>query len=457
MKTPKTKILLLALIAMLVISTGFRCKCVSPAEKELLEPIELKWWGVFDNPEDLQTIISDYKKIHPNITVNYRKLRFAEFEIELLDALAEDRGPDIISLHNTWVPKYLSKLSPLPKKTKMAFEVIQKSLGFKEETLIEVRENISITPPQLKNTFIDVVYDDVVKSNEIYGLPLSVDTLVLFYNRDLLNNAGIPLPPNDWLTLQENVKALTYQNQDGDLAQSGIALGTADNIERGVDILSLLMMQNGAQMTIDGQVTFGLVPPGFPDKSYNPGPEAIKFYTDFANPSKEVYTWNEKFPNSIEAFAQGQVAMIFGYNYHIPYLETKRQGKLNYGITSIPQIEGRPEVNLANYWVQSVSEKSKHANEAWDFIQFISGKTEAKKYLKKTAKPTALRTLIEDQINDDQLKVFADQLLTAKSWYQGDNAPAAENALNEMITSINKGAKLKESIQLATQKIQQTL
>jgi len=456
-KPLKAKILLLTLIAMLIISTGFRCKCVSPAEKELLNPIGLKWWGVFDDPGDLQTLISDYKKIHPNITVNYRKLRFAEFETELLDALAEDRGPDIISLHNTWVTKYLSKLKSLPKKTKMAYEVTQKSLGFKEETLIEVRENTSITPAQLKNAFIDVVYGDVVKSGKIYGLPLSVDTLILFYNRDLLNNAGIPLPPNDWLTLQENVKALTYQNQDGDLIQSGIALGTADNVERAVDILSLLMMQNGAQMTIEGQITFGLVPPGFPDKSYNPGPEAIKFYTDFANPSKEVYTWNKKFPDSIDAFAQGRVAMIFGYSYHVPYLEAKRQGKLNYGITGIPQIEGRPEVNFANYWVQSVSEKSKHVNEAWDFIQFISGKSEAKKYLEKTLKPTALRSLIEGQMNDDRLKVFADQVLTSKSWYKGDNATAAENALKDMITSINNGAKLKESIELATHKIQQTL
>ncbi|MFA6215826.1 MAG: extracellular solute-binding protein, partial [Patescibacteria group bacterium] len=435
----------------------FRCTWVSPAEQQLLEPVELTWWGVFDDPENFSEIISDYSALHPNIKITYRKLRPEEFETELLNALAEDRGPDIFTLHNDWITKYLAKLEPLPAKTKMAYEVTKKSLGIKEETLVEVRETPSLTPPQLKDMFLDVVYDDVIRNDKIYGLPLSLDTLVLFYNRDLLNNAGIPLPPNNWLDLQENVKKLTYQDKDGNIVQSGIALGAADNVERATDIISLLMLQNGAQMTYNRQVTFALIPPGFTDKTYNPGPEAVRFYTDFANPTKEVYTWNDTLPNSIDAFAAGKVAMVFGYNYHLPYFETKRQGKLNYAIAPVPQIEGRPQANFANYWVQTVSNKSKHINEAWDFIQFISKKTEAKKYLDKTSKPTALRALVAEQQTNDQLKTFADQLLTAKSWYQGNNPAAAETALKELITAVKNGTSLLDAMNLAALKIQQTL
>lgn len=451
------KILIILLLGVFITTTGFQCKFISPKEKKLLQPVELTWWGVFDDPESFSEIILDYKMLHPNITVNYRKLRIEEFQHELLNALAEDRGPDIFSIHNTWVPSYLSKIEILPAKTTMAYEVTKKSLGVKQETLIEIRETPSITAPQLKNAFIDVVYGDVVKGNNIYGLPLSIDTLILFYNRDLFNNAGIPLPPITWDTVQEYVKRLTFQNREGNLIQSGIALGTSKNVERGADILTLLMMQNGAQMVSGRRVTFGSLPPGFPNADYNPGPEAIKFYTDFATPAKEVYTWNETFPNSIDAFAQGQVAMVFGYNYHIPYLESKRQGKLNYGITKMPQIEGRSEINFANYWVQTVSKKSRHKNEAWDFIQFISQKSEARKYLNKTGKPTALRSLIEEQLASDELKIFADQLLTSKSWYKGHNAQATENALKEMINSVKSGVPIADAINLASQKIQQTL
>lgn len=456
-KSIKTKIQILIILALMIISTGFRCKCVTPAQKELLQPIELTWWGVFDDRENFDEIINDYRLVHPNVTINYRKLRTEEFETELLEALAEDRGPDIFSIHNTWVTRYLSKIEPLPPKTTMAYEITQTSLGVKQETIIEVRDNTSITPTQLRNTFLDVVANDVVRNNQIYGLPLSIDTLVLFYNRDLLNNAGIPLPPTSWQAVQESVKRLTFQDQSGQLIQSGVALGSGKNIERSADILSLLMMQNGAEMVIGKTVAFGALPPDFPDKNYNPGPEAIRFYTDFSNPTKEVYTWSKDFPNSIDAFAAGQVAMMFGYNYHIPYLEAKRQGKLNYGITKMPQIDGRPEINFASYWVHTVSKKSKNQNASWDFIQFMTKQSEAKKYLDKTLRPTALRSLIDEQSTNDQINVFAQQLLTAKSWYQGDSAPVADEALIEMIESVNSGSDIKKAIETASLKIQQTI
>jgi hypothetical protein len=54
------------------------------------------------------------------------------------------------------------------------------------------------------------------------------------------------------------------------------------------------------------------------------------------------------------------------------------------------------------------------------------------------------------------LKVFADQLLTAKSWYLGNDAATMENAFKTMIYSVNQGGTLKDAIELATQKVQQT-
>ncbi|MDX9893600.1 MAG: extracellular solute-binding protein [Patescibacteria group bacterium] len=453
----KTKIKILILLGAVVVTGGFRCKFITPSQQQLLEPIELTWWGVFDDSTDLNELINDYRAIHPNITINYRKLRFEEFETELLDALAEDRGPDIFSVHNTWVTKYLSKIEPLPQSTTMAYQVTQKSLGIKTETIVEVRENTSLTAAQLKNNFIDVVHDDVVRDGKVYGLPLTIDTMVLFYNRDLFNNAGIPLPPTDWVEIQDDVKKLTFQNTDGKLTQAGIALGRADNVERSSDILALLMIQNGAEMVNGNKVAFASIPNNFPDRTYNPGPEAVRFYTDFATPSKEVYSWSNTFGTSIDAFAEGRVAMIFGYNYHLPILEAKRQGKLNYAIAPMPQIEGRGEINFANYWIHTVSKKSQNINAAWDFIQFIASKDEVKKYLEKTQRPAALRSLIEDQTKKDELQIFAKQLLTAKSWYKGSEASVVDSAFGTMINEILSGAELQASVGKAAVKIQQTL
>ena len=450
----KSKILLLLL---LVMTAGFRCSFLTPAAKELLEPIELTWWGVVDDAHNFDAIIGTYRSVHPNVSISYRQLRPEEFEGELLEALAEDRGPDIFSIHNTWVTKYISKIQPLPENTTMAYEITQRSLGIKEETLVEVRETPSITPAQLRIQFIDVVFNDVVRDSKIYGLPLSVDTLALFYNVDLLNNAGIPLPPTTWLGVQDNVRKLTQQNRSGELVLSGIAIGSANNVTNGSDVISLLMMQNGADMTQGNRASFQFVPAGFPDRTYNPGPEAIRFYTDFANTGKEVYTWDERFGNSIDAFAQGTTAMMFGYSRDRATLEAKRQGKLNFGITPVPQIEGRIAVNFADYWVQTVSSKSKNVNAAWDFIQFMSKKDQVRSYLTKTGQPTALRSLIEEQLTDDGMAVFAQQLLTSTSWYRGRQPEIVDGIFSEMIQAVLAGEDAQTAADTAAQKIDQSL
>lgn len=452
------KIISLSLLAIFILGSGFGCKTVDKKTQEAMQPITLTYWRVFDDSDAFQEIIDKYKVIHPNITINYRKLRYEEYESELLNALAEDRGPDMLSIHNTWLRKYQNKLAPMPASITMAYPIEQGSI--KKEVVPVLKTAKSLSLSDLKNLFIDTVYNDVVlDDNQIYGLPLSVDTLVLYYNRDLLNNAGITQAPQYWnKEFQQNVKKMTKQDPVQGIIQSGIALGGSNNINRFSDVLSVLMMQNGATMMDGKQVMFNAIPPAGQDKKYNPGLEALRFYIDFSNPGKEVYSWNESLPNSLEMFTSGKLAMMFGYSYDLATIKAQAP-KLNFSISKLPQIEGSPvEVNFANYWVESVSKKSKYQNESWDFIQFAAKEEQAKTYLAKTKKPTALRSLVNTQKEDDELGVFASQLLTAKSWYRGKDAVAAEAALGEMINSARQNTeKILDAINTGAAKVQQTV
>ena len=381
----KKKILVLFFIFVFFLTSGFGCKLTSKETQQAMQPVALDYWGVFDSPEDLTGLFEAYRQIHPFVTINYRKLRFAEFEDELINALAEDRGPDIFSIHSSWIKKYQNKIEPLPAQTTMAYPIEKGAI--KKEVVPELRTTRSITPARIKNDFIDTVFDDVVIDNNVLGLPLGIDTLALYYNRDLLNNAGIPAPPTFWnREFQQNIKRLTKQDSRGNIIQSGIALGGGANIERSSDILAALMMQNGAKMTdAAGNINFHKSPVIY-GGDYNPGIEAFRFYTDFANPAKEVYSWNADLPNSLEMFIQGKLAFMLGYTYHLPIIKT-RAPKINLGIAPLPQIEGSDKkVNFANYWVQTVSKKSQHINEAWDFVQFASRAENIKAYLDKTDK-----------------------------------------------------------------------
>lgn len=458
----KTKIFFIFLIFIFIATAGLTCgKPTVPAQ---YKPITLNYWRVWDDQDTFNDVIAAYQVIHPNITINYRRLRYEEYKKELLEAFAQDRGPDIFSIQNTWVGEYKPLITPLPASITLPYPRVTGTI--KKETIIELKTTASLTLRQLRNNFVDVVYKDVVIPTEvskdqfedkIYGLPLSVDSLALFYNRDLLNNAGIPQPPTTWNQFQEQVVKITKLDTKGNLLLSGGAIGTSGNVERSTDILSILMMQNGAEMMTDSSVTFHRIPPDQPERPMPPGQEALIFYTDFANPSKEVYCWNSTMEDSLEAFIAGKTAFFFGYSYHIPEIRA-RAPKLNYGITKLPQIEGNREINYANYWVEVVSKKTKNINEAWDFIQYITAVENVPKHLEKAKKPTALRGLINSQLENLDLSVFASQILTSDSWYRGKDADAAEAIFKEMIDTVVSGLMTADkAINLAAGKVAQTI
>lgn len=440
----RRKILALSLLLTLVLTSGFGCKTVSKDVQVKMRPITINYWRVWDGPDNFAQIIGEYNKIHPNITINYRKLRYDEYEQELLNALAEDRGPDIFSINSTWVKRYENKMSPMPAQITMAYPVVRGTL--KKETFPELRTKTSLTLASLKSNFLDTIYNDVTletydpalraNTRKIYALPLAIDTLGTFYNKDLLNNAGIvELSPYWNKQFQRDIKKLTKQSANGEILQAGVALGTGANIERASDILAALILQNGTTIVDDqGKVLFRQY---VREKDYNPGIDAIRFYTDFANPTKDVYSWNKTLPNSLEMFIQGKLAVFFGYSYDIPIIKA-RSPKLSFEVKPFIQIEGRNDPkNVVDYWVETVSSKSRNKVEAWDFIQFMTAQPDMTKlYLNSSRRVAAIKSLIKEQTSDPELGVFAQQVLVANTWYHGNNYAIADKAFKDMLDAI---------------------
>ena len=479
----KKNISLFILVATLFFINGCGLDRGSKTVKNYIKPVTLNYWRVWDGPDDFSEIIDTYTRMHPFVKINYRKLRYEEYEQALIEAFATDKGPDIFSIHNTWTRKYQQKglITAMPARIKMAVPIIKGSI--KKEVSWELRNSPMPVVHKIKNEFIDTVYDDIVitsrgddgkYSENIFALPLSVDTMIMYYNRDLFNNAGIISAPEYWnRKFQQDIKKLTKQNNKGEIVQSGVSLGGSDNVERFTDILSLLMMQSGAEMMNKNQITFQQIPSASMDKSYNPGVEALRFYSDFSNPAKEVYSWNNTLENSLDMFINNKLAIMFGYSYMLPEIKA-RAPKLNFVLAPIPQIEGSfSDVNFANYWVEAVSSKiltnadniakgsgyaKQKLNTAWDFIRFATEDKYVKTYLDKTGKPTARRSLIKEQSENPELAIFTEQLLTAKSWYRGADSNAMELIFKEMIDNVITGqSDLQGAVYLAASKTQQTI
>lgn len=361
------------------------------------EKIEITWWKTFEDSENLSDLISDFEAANQNVAINFVKKDAADYEQTLVNALASGTGPDIFSIHNDWVPKHMDKLAPFPEAT----------IGLRN----------------YKDDFVDVAYGDFVKDNKIYAVPLSVDVLALYYNKDILGSAGISQPPTTWPELVSDVQKITKVSKNGVFSRSGIALGTASNVNRAVDILTLLMMQNGTKfysddyssaLFDDNQDVSGS------QQGFNPGATALTFYTQFANPAKASYTWNVKSDFSIDAFTQGKLGMMISYQYMEPLIKAKAPN-LNWDVTAVPQISDEStKINFANYWGEAISKNSKNQQVAAEFLKFITSKEELAKYYGLHKLVASRKDLLTTQLADTEIGVFAESALTAKTVYKRD-------------------------------------
>ena len=402
-----------AILAIVILMLGNALGFQAGGRKQV-QKANLVVWGVWDESETMTKLGSDFRKTYPNVSIEYRKFKPQDYETELVNALAEGRGPDIFAIEHTWLGKHKNKLASMPEEI--------------------------MTLKDYQDRFVDVVNQDFIDGGKIYGFPLYTDTLALLYNKDAFNDAGIANPPATWEELQKIVPELTKIDQFGNIKQAGVALGTGDNINRSPDILMSLMLQTGAQFTDpkdSSRITFSQGK-NINGQNISPGTLALTYYTDFANPRKSVYTWNSTLNNSIDAFYEREVAMIFGYSYQIEAIKAKAP-RLNFAVAPLPQVSlDSGLANYANYWGYGVSGQSKYPKESFAFLKSATEKENAQEYFLKTKRPTARRDLVDTQSQDSDYGVFVKQILQAKTWRQPDNN-SVDKIFIEAINSVNSG------------------
>lgn len=209
-----------------MITSGFGCKGMTC--KKSGQSATIQYWGVWDSPAQVQGLISAYQASHPSVKVVYKQLRYEEYERKLLEAWADDRGPDVFAIPVSWLNKYRGRIVPMPKAFTIPVQEVRGTI--KKETVITEQTIPGLTADQVKNLYVDVVYKNVVSNGQVYALPYALDTLVTFYNEDLLDQAGLPEKITTFNDLLEQNSVLTKVNSDNKIVQSGVAMGGTDNI-----------------------------------------------------------------------------------------------------------------------------------------------------------------------------------------------------------------------------------
>ncbi len=484
----KTKIILFGglaafiLIILLVFTFGTK-----PAPPKL-EPVSLTFWGVYDDSYIYDSVIKNFKLVRPNISISYKKLSPQDYEKAILEGLASGKGPDIIMLHNTELFKNKELLVPLPPCI-VYNQFYRKFFTTAEDTIPPIPKN---TPKKnceytnasfkkelyqniLKNygeIFVPVAAADFISDGKVYAMPLYVDTLALFYNKNHFYSSAIAQPPQTWDEFISVVQKLRRIRIDGFIERAAVALGDTKTVHRAVDIFMLLALQSGAS-PIDlqkGKVSFTESRVLSDGRTVFPVIDALKFYLAFANPialinNQDVYTWNNRQNYSIDAFVREEVSMILDYAYIIPDIKNKN-AYLNFGVAPVPQLKADSfsKVNYADYYgvavTNKVLDKTRQGSicgakcySAWEFLIFLTNKDNSKVYLEKAFRPTARKDLVDFQGNHPELGVFAVQSLTAKSWPRPDRALVEQILINAMEDVLKGNKEIFEALKSANEKV----
>ena len=392
--------------------------------KPVNKQANLIYWGLWEDKEVMEPLIAAYQQKNPQIKITYQKMNPQSYREKLVSrSKTQETGaaaiekPDIFRFHNTWLPEIKDIVAPLPP-TVMSGEEFDK-------------------------IFYPIHKKDLKVGNYYYGLPLEIDGLVLVYNQSLFKKAGIVTVPSTWDDITEIVPKLTVKDRSGQLITSGIAMGTASNVDHFSDIFGLLLLQNGGSLNkLDQEEAAG----------------ALEIFRKFSEPPQ--WYWTEGMTNSTTAFIQEKVAMIIVPSWEVLSIKSSNPD-IDMKVVPVPVVPGTALISIASYWVEGVSRFSNNQLEAWKFLKFLTEKENMTKIYEIQSK---LRPFGEPYSRVDlapllaqnpylsavikQANNFASQPLISRTFDNGLNDEIIkylENAINSTIQGVSYREALREA------------
>lgn len=271
-------------------------------------------WGTFDQKvgEGLLSALREEDKGFSG--VEYVEKDARTFDNEFVNALATGAGPDIILLPHEDILKHRDKIVPISYE---AFSL-----------------------RNFRNTFVE--------GGEIYAFPegimafpFLVDPLVMYYNRSIFTENGIAEPPRLWEEFFVLAPKISKRGEPSNIQKSFVAFGEFQNVRHAKEILSMLILQAGNPIVEhDAAGRMAVALGGASGYSAEPAQSALRFYTEFSNPVKSVYSWNRSLSESRQHFISGDLAVYFGFASELGELK-ELNPNLNFDVAPVPQIPDR--------------------------------------------------------------------------------------------------------------------
>ncbi|MCD9020711.1 ABC transporter substrate-binding protein [Cohnella silvisoli] len=343
--------------------------------------IEIKYWRHDFAPEvdAIKKLIKTFEEKNPNVTVKMEVIPYGDYETKIRTALAAGSPPDIIGLDGPTLAAYAHQDAVIPLDKYMDMD------GNKEDIAAPVLESLTY-------------------KGKIYAAPLNDASIGMFYNKKLFEKNGIELPSKDpqqaW-TWDQVLKAAQKINDPANKIY-GIDPGWGLGEGEGSTFVKLpFIWQAGGEI---------LSPDGTQVKGFLDSPESKKGLAFFSSLYNEYKVAAKELPP--EAFETGKLGIIVNGPWAISGFATSHpEFKLGEDWDIAPLWKDAKQVTPNGSWNMAITKGSKHPDEAWMFVNWVTGVEGAKVWYQETKNlPARLSTASAfPELSEYPMNIFVEQ------------------------------------------------
>lgn len=328
----------LALLVLSILILGVLAACSSNSSEDGDNAtIKYAYWDK-NQEQMLKDLVEEFNKEYPNIKVNLELTPYDQYFTKLDAAATGDGLPDVFWMNGPNFVKYASNnmIEPI------------------DEMIKEDSVDLSPYPEGLLSLY---EYD-----GKSYALPKDYDTIGLWYNKALFDEAGLEYPNDTWTwdDLLEAAKALT----DEEKGVHGIAAYIQD---AQASYYNTILANDGFIISEDKKES------GFDDPKTI---EGLQLYHDLIHVHGVSPTHAQmETTTATSMFESGKVAMMFQASYMIPQFKSNEYTVENADVTVLPIMNKRSNVihGLGNVIASNTDNK----DAAWKFVKFLSSEKAA--------------------------------------------------------------------------------
>ena len=295
---------------------------------------------------DVRAMADGYMKEHPDTKINLEFVPYEGLRDKTLLAQGSGQGYDVVLFDVIWPAEYATN-----------------------NILLDITDRIT---PEMTAGVLPGAWTTVEYQGHRYGMPWILDTKYLFYNKAMLEQAGIAAPPRTWAELSADAKII----KDKGLVEYPIVWSWAQAEAVICDYATLISAYGGKFLDDQGKPVF----------DQGGGLQALEYMKQtvdegLTNPNSKEYL--EEDVRRIFSNGEAAFALNWTYMYNLANAGDDSKVKGQVGVVPAPGVEGVSDVSAMNGSMGlGVTATSANPDAAWDFVTYMTSQKTQDAYAK---------------------------------------------------------------------------